>query len=280
MDYYKILGVEKTASNAEIKNAYKRLVKQYHPDLNPNNADKEAKFKQINAAYETLSDPEKRRQYDNPYQNSNTYYTNYGRGNFNDIFRDIFGQNDFDQFFGVRPRFHHNVNYTIEIHLTLEEVFSGVERNVTVKLPSGEIKKVKVNVPKGISNGHKIILRQQGGNTNTQIPPGDLIIICKIKPHAVFNRHNNNLVMELPVNVFGLIAGDEREITTIDGSKVNIKIPAGTNVDKTMRVPNKGLPAFNDTIRGDLLVVIKAYIPKVTNIDDLNTISKLRKKYS
>lgn len=280
MDYYKILGVGKTASEAEIKSAYRKLVKKHHPDLNPNNADNEAKFKQINAAYETLSDAEKRHQYDTPQTNSYTYGRNNNPGNFNDVFRDIFGQNEFNQFFGGRQRFHHNVNYTIEIHLSLEEICTGIDREVTVKLPTGEIKKVMVNIPKGVANGHKIILRQRGGNSNPQIPPGDLVIICRIKPHPIFNRHKNNLVIELPVNVFGLLAGDQQEIVTIDGTKVNVKILAGTNAGATLRIANKGLPVYNSSDHGDLLVVVKAKIPKIADVTDLNTLIELRKKYS
>jgi len=283
MDYYKILGVEKNSSNDEIKKAYRKLAKQYHPDINPNDKTIENKFKEINQAYETLSDKNKRRIYDHGGQDQKQYHpyeNGYSKHAFNDVFNDIFGPHEFNQFFGGRQRFHHNENYTAEIPITLEEVYTGVEREITLKLPSGEIRKINVKVPQGISGGHKIVFKQQGGHSNTQLPAGDLIIICRIIPHAVFNRRGANLIMELPVNIFGLMIGTDQEITTIDGSKLNVKIPAGMGIDQTMRVSGKGLCSYSGNKRGYLLIIIKAKIPAITSKDDLAILSEMRAKYS
>lgn len=286
MDYYKILGVEKDSSEDDIKKAYRKLAKQYHPDINPTDAAAEAKFKQINAAYEVLGDKNKRAAYNNTNQQSQGQYKPYSRGytndRFNDMFADIFTKHEYDQFFGRRQRQHFNENYTVNVNVTLEEVFSGVEKDLTLKLPTGEIKKVKVDVPRGICNNYKITLKQQGGKSNTELPPGNIEVICKITKHSVFSSNGRDLAMTLELSVFDLVLGCEKELVTIDSSKINLKVPAGINSGQVIRVANKGMPELHGykSGRGDLFVTIVGKTPKIVDEADVTALAELRVKYS
>lgn len=282
-DYYKILGVAKTASENEIKKAYRALAKQYHPDTNPNDKAIEDKFKEINEAYEILSDKNKKQEYDmGGMNNMGSQYRSYRRGDFSDIFADIFGNNEFDQFFGnfgTRKHYHFNENYTIEVGITLEEVFNGVTKKLKIKLPNGAVSDVEIAIPRGVSHGHKLVLKGRGGQSNTQIAPGDLIIICKILNHPTFERRGPHLVRELDVNVLDLLVGVEKEINTIDGAKINLKIPKGTQHGKIFRVSKKGLFVYNGNSRGDMHVVVKSKMLNLSD-QDLDIIKSMSVKYS
>lgn len=280
-DYYKTLGVEKTSSDEDIKLAYRKLAKQYHPDINPNDKSIEAKFKEINEAYDILRDKSKRKEYDmgGRQPNMGGQYRPYRRNDFSDVFADIFGNGEFDQFFGGRARQHYNENYSIEVGVTLEEVLDGVIKILTLKLPNGVTTEVQITIPKGVSNGHKIILKGKGANNNPQIAAGDLIVICRLLKHDKFERHGVHLIHETEVNILDLLTGTEQEITTLDGTKISLKIPKGTEHGKTFRVPEKGLCVYNGTKRGDLHVVVKSKMANLSE-DDINLIKQIKVKYS
>ena len=285
-NYYDILGVTKNSNEDDIKKAYRKLAKQYHPDSNTD-ASAETKFKEINEAYEVLKDKNKRKQYDmgGLGTGSQTHHT-YRGGSFSDVFADIFGDREFDNFFGGfrggfgnRQRSYFNENYSIELGITLEEVLSGVKKTLKIKLPDGETTDIEVTIPKGVSNGHKLVLKNKGARTNTQLPPGDLIIICRILKHNIFEQHSVHLSCELPVSVLDLLTGTEQELNTLDGSKIKLKIPKGTSHGKILRIPEKGLPLYNSNKYGDLHVVITSKMVNLSD-DDVGTLRAMSKKYS
>lgn len=279
-DYYKILGVDRNAPDDEIKQAYRKLAKKYHPDVNPNDKTAELKFKEISEAFDAIKSGEADTQNVFGQNGGGFHQQNTQRsGRFHDVFEDMF-MNDFGNFFGNRRRQFYNESYSIEIPLTLEEVFTGVEKELNLKLPNGNTKKVKIIIPKSVNNGHRITIKGQGSQENTQLPPGDIIATCRIIDHPYFKRHVNNLLAEIQISVFEMILGSEKIISTIDGSKINVKIPAGTNDGDMLRISGKGLEAHHGVRRGDLIITVKSIMPKITSEEDINLVRQLHQKYS
>jgi DnaJ-class molecular chaperone len=305
-DYYKILGVEKTASQDEIKKAFRKQALQYHPDKKGGN---EAKFKEVNEAYSTLSDPQKRQQYDtfgsagpggagfNPggfggqgqgaqgfggfdfSQFTRQYQTQNGQSfefDLGDIFGDFFGGG------GGRRRPRKGANITIDVELAFRESIFGVEREVTV---NGQ--KLSVTIPPGIENGQG--LRVAGKGEQGEGGPGDLIVRIWVKDHPVFRKEGLNLVMELPIKLTTALSGGTVEVETvnptIDGT-IELKIPAGTSHGEILRVKGKGVPYETHGIftgaahakRGDLLVVTHVQMPRKLSKQAAKLIEELKRE--
>lgn len=291
-DYYKTLGVDKKATEKEIQKAYKNLAKKYHPDINKAK-DSEAKFKEINEAYEVVGDKEKRNRYDtlgaNWDQNAGNYsYQDMGDigGNkfygsdFSDFFEVFFGQksnagsaNPFGNMFSgmggaqqqqqqkqqrrkpAEPHRHqehtetHHTPREVEVEVSLNEIFEGGKRQVTI----GD-KKLEVSIPKGIENGKKI--RVKDGNNS------DIHLKIKIKEHDLFKLEGKNIVYEAPITDYDVIFGKEVNVPTLSGGSVNLKIPAGTQGGKRLRLKNLGLPTMKTEEKGDMYVKVKIMIPQ------------------
>ncbi|MCS6967083.1 MAG: J domain-containing protein [Cytophagales bacterium] len=307
-DYYKILGVNKNATADEIKKAYRNLAKQYHPDKNPGNKAAEAKFKEISEAYEVLSDPEKRKYYDqlgadwakyaqyggNPeefmrqqgYGNgSRTWtYTTFGdKGKFS--FEDIFGEGGFSDFFkfffgggeraSQRTSHARGQDYETEMEISLEEAANGATKILAV---GG--KKFRLKIKPGIADGQVLKLSGQGGESS--VPggqKGDLFVKVKIKPHRLFERKGNDLYYKLPINSFTAIAGGKVTINVL-GSEITFPIPKHSDSGKIFRLKGKGMPVYdNPSQRGDLYVTLQIYSPKNLSEEDMATVSRLAEKY-
>lgn len=264
-DYYAILGVPRNASDKEIKQAYRRLARLYHPDLNPGNKEAEAKFKEINEAYEVLSDPEKRRRYDQfgeswryaeqvggtPWQQKVWDFEDLKTTPFGDIFEKIFSDFGFSPF-SHRP--HKGEDIELPVEITLEEAYFGTTR--VLDTPSGRI---EVKIPPGVDNGSRVRIegkgRARGGG-----PPGDLYLNISVKPHPLFERKGDDLYLELPVPLTVAILGGEVEVPTIKG-KVVLKIPAETQNGKVFRLSGLGMPRLKDGAKGDLFAKVKVVLP-------------------
>lgn len=280
-DYYKILGVNKTADEKELKSAYRKLARQYHPDKNPGDKVAEEKFKEINEAYEVLSNPENRSLYDRLGQNYHRYqqsggqpggfdfsqFFSQGRGgaqqvNIEDLFGGSGGFSDFfTSIFGGRggyqqaqPMSGHDINQKVII--SLEEAFHGTSR--TLVREDGE--RYTAKIPRGAKTGTKIRLRGKGGQGHGGA--GDLILHIEVKDHPRYIREDDNLRVTMPVDFLTAVLGGKVALETLTGTG-NLTIPAGTQGGQTIRLKGKGMPNVKNKNKvGDLLVTIQIVVPK------------------
>ncbi|KRE68154.1 molecular chaperone DnaJ [Arthrobacter sp. Soil761] len=287
-DFYKILGVAKDASDADIKKAYRKLARQHHPDTNAGNAASERKFKDISEAYSVLSDPDERQQYDAiRAMGSGARFAPGGagapNGGFEDMFGGLFTGNtgrhaggfnpsaggippefaDLFGGFGGAPGFQRAPQKGADRTASTSISFAGSIRGTTIGLrePSGEV--IDVRVPAGIKDGQKVRVRGKGqpgpaGN-------GDLVVSVSVQPHAFYTRDGDNLRIHVPVTFPEAALGADIEVPTIDGDKVKVRVPAGTPSGRTLRVKGKGVKTPKAT--GDLLVTIDVAVPKNLNKD-------------
>ena len=279
-DYYKILGVERKASADDIRSAYRKLAMQYHPDKNPGDKKAEDKFKEINEAYQVLSDEQKRARYDQLGSAYSDFRTGGGRpgdfrwddwfqqqqggqqrgygnaedpfagGNFSDFFRSIFGE-------AVRnsartQSMQQQQGYQQEVQISFQEAYEGTLR----QFQSSSGKKLQVRIPAGVKTGSKVRVAGAG-------PEGlDLYLAVNITDEDKFERDGYDLTTTSTLSVFTLILGGETEVETPAG-KVKLTIPAGTQIDQVFRLGGRGMPHLKDPkTKGDLYVRLKVQIPK------------------
>lgn len=242
MDYYKILGVSKTANQQEIKQAYRRLASKHHPDRGGNTAE----FQKIEEAYRTLSDEQTRHQYDhpNPYQN----YQNMGAG-FNPF--GGAGFNPFEEIFQQFNKQRQQRMYTVGVFVTLEQVANGSIETIQVNTPVGG-KTFQISIPKGVEDGQRI-------NYENLMPDGILQITFRIHKHEKFERRRLDLYTNVDVSIFDLILGTTISVTTIYNQTLEINIPTKTKPGSTLRITGHGLETSNG--RGDQYILINATIP-------------------
>ena len=280
IDYYNILGVSKDASQDDIKKAYKKLARKYHPDLNPNDPTAQRKFQEINEANEVLSDPEKRKKYDQYGENwkhadefnaqQQQYGTNFGQNFSNDgttytswsTSGDTEGFSDFfESLFGSRGKCkrsygYRGQDYTAELHLTLQDAYETHKQILTV---NG--KKLRITVPAGVANGQTIKLAGQGGEGMNGGPAGDLYITFVIEDDARFRREGDDLYVTAPLDLYTAILGGETIIETMSG-KVKLKVAPGTQNNTKVRLKGKGFPVYKqEGSFGDLIVTYSIDIP-------------------
>ncbi|HIE38770.1 MAG TPA: J domain-containing protein [Anaerolineales bacterium] len=283
-DYYRILGVERNASQEEIKRAYRRLARQFHPDVNPGDKGAEERFKEINEAYEVLSDPQKRRQYDQLGSSWSQWQQARGApGGFEDFARQWFGQTgpqvqyvDLDELFGqgslsdllnalfglggtrtARRRPRRGKDLEAPVELSLEEAFHGTTR----RMERADGRVVTVKIPPGARSGSRIRLAGQGEPGRAGGSPGDLYLTVTVRPHPVFRQEGDDLWRDLDVDLYTAVLGGEVPVETLNGT-VKLKIPAGTGGGKTFRLRGEGMPnPKNPNRRGDLYAVIRIQVP-------------------
>lgn len=284
-DYYEVLGVSKTATQDEIKKAYRKLAKKYHPDGNPNNKEAEEKFKEANEANEVLSDPEKRKKYDRFGQDykiadgadfdPNRYgFQSRGSGfsngdNFSDFFNMFFGGgfggdnirgNPFGDFQNGQRLSSKGNDVEAVLTITPEEGLGNTEKTVTIQSSqSGQGKKtIVVKIPRGIQEGERIRVSGHGGKGRAGGADGDLFLVVAFKASR-FTKEGNDLVMDLEVMPWQAALGDQIDVRIPDG-KITLKVPAGIASGGRIRLPGRGYP-FGDR-RGDLFVKISIQNPK------------------
>lgn len=355
-DYYEVLGVQKTASEADIKKAYRQMAMKYHPDRNPGDKEAEEKFKEAAEAYEVLSDGEKRKRYDqfgHQDMGGNGGFGGAGGMSMEDIFShfgDIFSEgNPFESFFGGGGggsrgrRVNRGSNLRIKVKLTLEEIAHGVEKKIKVAKyvgcgtckgsgsaeggsfnrcttcnGSGQVHRVtntfigqmrttatcptcngegqtitnkckacagsgivkgeeviSINIPAGVGEGMQLSMSGKGNAGERGGIPGDLIIVIQEIPHEHLQRDGNNLLYDLYINFADASLGASVEIPTLEG-KAKVKIEAGTQAGKVLRLKGKGLPSVNSYGRGDLLVNINVWTPQHLSSEEKKLLEKLR----
>jgi curved DNA-binding protein len=306
-DYYKILGVQKNATQDEIKKAYRKIAKKYHPDARPGDKKAEEKFKEANEAYEVLGDSEKRKKYDQFGQNFNfTHgssfdpsqfgfgknvhyeYKTSSDGDFSDFFNMFFGGSSFDigDIFGragassgasrgsrfTRTYDARGEDLETEIEITPEEGFSGTKKTISLKTSKGD-KTISFNIPMGIKEGEKIKLASQGGPGVNGGKNGDLYLKVKFKQGA-YELDGMNLVSSIDLTPWQAALGAEVPANTLDG-KILVKIPPGIQTDSKIRVANKGYKDKKGN-RGDLYFRIRIVNPQVLTNEQLELYKKLR----
>jgi len=328
-DYYDTLGIDRNASDDEIKKAFRKLARQHHPDLHSGDQQKkvaEEKFKEVNEAYEVLSDQDKRKRYDTFGHSGGPQGFegfDFGRGGFGDVFNDIF-----EDFFGAggrgRPRAERGSDLQYNLELSFEEAVYGKEAKLKIPrweqcqdckgsgarsaaglkaCPSckgagqlrfqqgffsvsrpcnqcegtGQIitdpcgtcrgrkrihreRMLSVNIPAGIESGMRLRLAHEGEHGDNGGPPGDLYVAVNVKPHKIFTRKGNDLLCDVPVSFVTAALGGKVEVPTLSGQTV-IKIPAGTQQDKTLRLRGLGSPSLKGHEAGDQIMKIKIQIP-------------------
>lgn len=279
IDYYKILGINKEASQDDVKKAYKKLARKYHPDLNPNDSDAQRKFQEINEANEVLSDPDKRKKYDQYGENwkhadqfeaqqqqygsyggdagGSTFWSSSGDSDFSDFFESMFGsRRGGGNNYGFRGQ-----DFTAELHLSLMDAAKTHKQVITV---NG--KNLRITVPAGVADGQTIKLKGQGGQGVNNGPAGDLYITFIIEEDSRFKRVGDDLYVTAPLDLYTAVLGGEQIVDTMDG-KVKLKVQAGTQNNTKVRLKGKGFPVYKkEGSHGDLIVTYSVVIP--TNLTD------------
>jgi len=275
-DYYKILNIGRNASKEEIKKAYRQLAMKYHPDKNKDDKVAEEKFKQVSEAYAVLGNDEKRKQYDT-----------YGAEGFSkrfsqeDIFRDFdlgsifkefgmgggfFGGNPFGNLFGnqrsfsQRRRAPSSQNAETDLHVGLEDVVSGARKRLSLQV-GDSLETLDVTIPAGISTGKKLRLRGKGPSDPFSGQRGDLYCKIVVDPHPLFSRKGNDLLLIQTVKISNMVLGGKVEVKTIDGNTIELKIPANTKNNATLRIKGKGIPGIGGSADGNLLVQLQVLLP-------------------
>ncbi len=282
-DYYAVLGVDRKASAADIKKAYRKLARKYHPDVN-REPDAEEKFKEVGEAYEVLSDPEKRAAYDalganwQDHQNfrpppdweqqfsfGGGGFTGHD-GGFSDFFETLFGGRDFGTDFsraGRRAGGFKGADEHARVGITLEEAFRRDSVEITVPRPGGKPQRLRVKIPSGISDGKRVRLRGQGSPGVGGGDPGDLFVEFRLVPHPQFRPEGRDIHFELPVTPWEAALGAELNVPTLGGS-VKLKVPAGSQSGGRLRLKGRGLPGEPP---GDQYVTLKVVLPKADSAE-------------
>ena len=272
IDYYKILELDKSATTDQVKKAYRKLARKYHPDLNPDNKEANKMFQQINEAHEVLSDPEKRKKYDQygkdwqhaeqfEQQRSRQQYSSGGGQHFEGDFGDSDFSSFFESMFGhqeshSRHRRFKGQDYHAELQLSLDEVAQTHPRTLNI---NG--KNVRITIPGGVENGQKIKLKGYGAPGVNGGQAGDLIITFSILDHPRFKRSGNDLHTTADLDLYTAVLGGEKTIDTLEG-KIKLKIAPETQNGTKTRIRGKGLPVYkSDGQTGDLYVMFNIIIP-------------------
>jgi len=293
IDYYKILGIDRKSTQEDIKKAYRKLARKYHPDLNPNDKEAEKKFKEINEANEVLSNTENRKKYDKygkdwkhadefdkaqqqrqqsrqGYQNQSS--SNFSESEYSDFFESMFG--------GGRTRgrnvYFKGQDFHAELHLDLQDVYKTHKRTLTV---NG--KNIRLTIPAGVKNGQTIRIKGYGGEGINGGPKGDLIIKFSIENHTKFKRDKNNLYATIDIDLYKAILGGELTMDTFD-SKVKLKVKPETQSGTRVKLKGKGFPVYKKEGEfGDLYITYNVKLPTKLSEKEkelFNELAKLRQK--
>jgi DnaJ-class molecular chaperone len=306
-DYYKTLGVPKTATADEIKKAFRRLARQHHPDVNTKPG-AEKRFKEINEAHEVLSDPDKRKRYDQVGPDFARYAGNGGQrpdgfqwvytgqpgsagfgdeGPFSDFFKTLFGDEggvsgtfSAEDLFGRaagrrggRARATPGQDIQYDLELALPEAYKGLEQQIEIKDQHGRTRRLTVKIPAGVRDGQRIRLAGQGGPGANGAPAGDLYLRVHVKPHPLYQRDGDDLRMELPVSLHEAMLGAEVTVPTLKG-RVSLRIPPETQNGRTIRLAGQGMPRSTGG-SGDTYVTVKVVLPTKLSDEDRELVRTL-----
>lgn len=298
IDYYKILGVAKTATEKEIKSAYRKLARKYHPDLNPDNKEAENKFKEINEANEVLSNPEYRKKYDKygkdwkhgeemekarkqqqaQYQSGQGAYAgggfsggDFSEHDFSDFFESMFGGERTSSRQQSNVRFK-GQDFNAELHLNLADVYESQKQVLTVN-----DKKIRLTIPAGVENGQVIRIKGKGGEGVNGGPNGDLYITFVINNNTKFKRDKNNLYADVPIDLYTSLLGGDIMVDTFNG-KVKLKVKPETQNGTKVKLKGKGFPVYKQPGQfGDLIITYQVSTPTKLNAKEKALFEELQK---
>lgn len=316
-DYYKVLGVRRDASQADIQKAYRDLARKYHPDLHPDEKDAKKKFQEVQSAFDVLNDPEKRELYDRygssfetmgaggprgggPY--THTWKSGPGGGPGGFRFEDI----DFSQFFGDRfgaeqgggfadifkqfrpssgrgrrasgAKAARGADVEHEIRVPFTTSIAGGQAEIAVRRQSGKVETIKLKIPPGIEDGKKLRLGGQGEAGPGGAKPGDLLVTVRVVPHAHFQRRGNHLHLAVPVTLAEAALGAKIDVPTPKGT-VTLRVPPGTSSGARLRVKGHGVPAHAGEPAGDLMAEVQILIPKDLDEAERETLKKIDQRH-
>jgi len=288
-DPYAILGVARDADDAAIRKAYRKLARELHPDVNPDNPAAEDRFKAVSEAYSVLSDPEKRKAYDEfgevsfqpgfdaaearrareAFGGGFGGFQDFGAGGgpagFEDLFSNLFGRAGPSR----GPRQRRGADLEARLDLDFLDAARGCEQRFQVSRPTRDGRQssesVTVRIPPGVADGGQIRLRGKGGEGRGGGPAGDLIATIRVRPHPFFRREDRDILMEVPLTISEATLGTKIEVPSLDG-RVTVTVPPGTDSGSKLRLRGKGVPHPSGGPAGDFYVVIKICVPK--NLDD------------
>jgi len=291
IDYYKILGVSKTASDMEIKSAFRKLARKFHPDLNPGSKDAEAKFKELNEANEVLSNPETRKKYDKygkewkhgeayeqarsqqqqQYSSSQSGQEDFSNQEYSDFFESFFGEGKSSYKQRNGPKFK-GQDYNAELQLDLKDVYTTQPHILTI---NGE--KIRLTIPAGVENGQVIKIKGKGGLGSNGGPAGDLNIKFNIKNHTQFKREGNDLYQSVDLNLYTSILGGEIAVDTFN-DKVKIRIKPETKNESKLKLKEKGFPVYKKEGEfGDMIITFHIVIPTNLSEKEIELFKELQK---
>jgi DnaJ-class molecular chaperone len=275
-DLYAILGVKRSASNDDIRRAYRKLAKDLHPDQNKNDPKAEEQFKLVSAAFAVLGNPEKRKRYDAGEidamgnERANPFYRDYaageaGRGghdsfnpggaDFSDLFGDLFGRRGPGGAFTMR-----GMDYRYNLDISFLEAVNGTKKRV--QFPDNET--LDIQVPSGVETGQTLRLKHKGGPGAGRGEPGDALIELKVAPHPIFSRDGDNIIVEVPITLNEAVLGARIEVPTIDG-RVTVSVPKGASSGQVLRLRGKGIRNNRSSSQGDQLITLKIALPSTVD---------------
>jgi DnaJ-class molecular chaperone len=290
-DYYDVLGVKRGASEKDIRQAYRKLARKHHPDLNPNDKDAEARFKEVSEAYEVLSDKDKRSKYDRYGHDwmhaeqaeaaraqgrsgagfrTQTFteadlgdlFGGGGAGGFGGMFGDLFGRAagagrrggaDFQSLPGQ------DVEQPVTV--SLEEAYAGTTRVLSIPSPEGGPRRIEVRIPPGVHTGSRVRVASEGAPGPFGGPKGDLYLVVAVAPHQVFERAGDDLSVKVPVPLHVAVLGGEADVPTPKGSKLALRVPPETQNGRRFRLKGQGMPHLGGTGHGDLYAEVDVVLP-------------------
>lgn len=275
-DYFNILGVAESASPEEIKKAYKKLAMQHHPDR----GGEQSKFQEIQEAYATLSDPEKRAQWVHGNQQHHHHHGghpgfqfNFGQGmDFGDILRGFQNGDPFGQF--RQPAKNRDLRVMMEV--SLESTLENQAQHINVQQGNGT-RTVTVDVPRGVMTGMQMRCPGHGDHSNTDLPPGDLYVEFRVRQHPNFQTAGTDLLQTATINCVDAILGTKHTVVGLDGKNFEIVIPSGTQQGTKFRIQGQGLWVINQTVRGDLYIEIAITVPQTISATQLQQLQQLVK---
>lgn len=271
-DYYRVLGVSEDAPQADITKAYRKLAREFHPDKNPGDTAAEERFKEITAAYDVVGDEKTRAEYDQVRRlgpmaggfggtggQGGFDFDMSGAGDLGDILGSMFGGGG--GFFGGGnprgPRQMRGRDQEARLRISFDEAIRGATTTLSLSDQSGK-RSMKVRIPAGVESGQRIRLRGKGGPGT---PPGDLYVIVEVEQHRLYGRDGTRLTLDVPITFAEAALGADIDVPTYNGERVTVRIPAGTQHGRTLRVRGAGAPVGEDKALGDLLVTVSVAVP-------------------